>query len=69
MILLGIIVYVPATNTCLNNADNLFSNNTQNITEQINTASNSIIGAIGALAALANNYKSLQLTVAVGWFR
>ncbi len=42
-------VYVPATNTWLNVSDNLFSNNTQSITEQINTATNSIIGAVGAL--------------------
>jgi hypothetical protein len=58
-------VYVASTNTWLNVADNLFSNNTQNITEQINTAANSIIGAVGALATLANYYQSLQLTLAV----
>jgi hypothetical protein len=58
-------VYVPATNTWLNVSDNLFSNNTQSITEQINTATNSIIGAVGALATLASYYQSLQLTVAV----
>ncbi len=58
-------VYVPSTNTWLNVADNLFSNNTQSITEPINTATNSIIGAAGALIALGNYYQSLQLTVAV----
>jgi len=58
-------VYFPSTNTWLNVADNLFSNNTQSIVEQINTATNSIIGAVGALAALSNYYQSLQLTVAV----
>jgi hypothetical protein len=58
-------VYIPATETWLNVADNLFSNNTQSITEQINTATNSIIGAAGALIALANYYQSLQLTIAV----
>ncbi len=51
-------VYVPATNTWLNVSDNLFSNNTQSITEQINTATNSIIGAVGALATLANFIKA-----------
>ena len=56
---------IPTTNTWLNVADNLFSNNTQSITEQINTATNSIIGAAGALIALANYYQSLQLTIAV----
>jgi len=58
-------LYIPTTNTWLNVADNLFSNNTQSITEQINTATNSIIGAAGALIALANYYQSLQLTIAV----
>jgi hypothetical protein len=58
-------VYIQTTSTCLNIADNLFSNNTQSITEQINTATNSIIGDAGALIALSNNYQSLQLTVAV----
>ena len=58
-------VYVPATNTWLNVSDNLFSNNTQSITEQINTATNSIIGAVGALATLGSYYQSLQLTAAV----
>ena len=58
-------VYIPATETWLNVADNLFSNNTQSIAEQINTATNSIIGAAGALIALANYYQSLQLTIAV----
>ncbi len=58
-------LYVSSTNTWLDVADNLFSNNTQSITEQINTATNSIIGAVGALATLANFYQSLQLTLAV----
>ncbi len=58
-------VYIPATETWLNVADDIFSNNTQSITEQINTAINSIIGAAGALIALANYYQSLQLTIAV----
>jgi hypothetical protein len=57
--------YVPATNTWLNVSDNLFSNNTQRRTEQINTATNSIIGAVGALATLGSYYQSLQLTAAV----
>ena len=39
-------VYIPATETWLNVADNLFSNNTQSITEQINTATNSIISMV-----------------------
>ncbi len=58
-------VYVPATNTWLNVSDNLFSNNTQSITEQINTATNSIIGLVGALATVGSHYQSLQLTSAV----
>ncbi len=33
--------------------------------EQINTGTNSIIGDLGALAALANYYQSFQITVAV----
>ncbi len=41
------------------------NNNAQSITDRINTATNSIIGAVGALATLANYYQSLQLTVAV----
>jgi hypothetical protein len=35
------------------------------MTDQINTATNAIICAVGALATLANYYQSLQLTVAV----
>ncbi len=35
------------------------------MTEQINTATNSIIGAVGALATLGFYYQSLQLTAAV----
>ena len=58
-------LYVPVTNNWLNVADNLFSNNSQSITEQINTATNSIIGAVGAIATLGNYYQSLQLTLAV----
>ena len=58
-------IYFTPTNTWLDVGDNLFSNNTQSITEQINTATNSIIGAVGALATLANYYQSLQLTLAV----
>jgi hypothetical protein len=59
-------VYIPATNTWLNVAENLFStsNNTQSVTEQTNAATNSIIGVAGALIAVANYYQSLQLTVA-----
>ncbi len=56
-------VFIPSTNTWLNVADNLFSNNTQSITEQINAATNSIIGAAGALIAVGNYYQSWQLTV------
>ena len=58
-------VYVSATNTWLSVPDNLLNNNAQRITDQINTATNSIIGAVGALATLASYYQSLQLTVAV----
>jgi hypothetical protein len=54
-----------STNAWLNVADHLFSNNTQSITEQINTATNSIVGAVGALATLANYYQSLQFILAV----
>ncbi len=65
MILQGIKVYIPATDTWLNVADNYFSNNAESKTEPINTATNSTIGAAGALIALGNYYQSLQLTVAV----
>ena len=58
-------VYIPTSNSWLSVPDNLLNNNVQNITEQINTATNSIIGAVGALATLANYYQSLQLTLAV----
>jgi hypothetical protein len=58
-------VYVSATNSWFNVPDNLLNNNAQSITERINTAANSIFGAVGALATLASYYQSLQLTVAV----
>ncbi len=57
--------YVTATNTWLSVPDNLLNNNTQNITELINTTTNSIIGAVGALATLGSNYQSLQLLFTV----
>ncbi len=52
-------VYALSTNSWLNVPDNWFSN------EQINTATNSVVGAVGALATLANFYQSLPLTLAV----
>jgi len=58
-------VYFPATSTWLNVADNLFNNSAEATADKINTAVNSIIGAVGALATLANYYQSLQLTLAV----
>ena len=58
-------VYFPATSTWLNVADNLFNNSAEATADKINTAVNSIIGAAGALATLANYYQSLQLTLAV----
>ncbi len=58
-------VFITATNTWSSVPDNLLNNNAQNITEQINAATNSIIGAVGALATLGSYYQSLQLTAAV----
>jgi hypothetical protein len=43
----------------------LSNTNTQRIIDQINTAVNSVFGAVGALATLANNDQGLQLTAAV----
>jgi hypothetical protein len=36
------------------------NNNAQNIADQINTATNSIIGAVGALATLGSYFKSFN---------
>jgi hypothetical protein len=58
-------VYFPTTDEWLNVADNLFSGSAEATADKINTAVNSIVGAVGALATLANYYQSLQLTLAV----
>ncbi len=46
-------------------SDSLLNNNAQNITEQINTATNSKIGGVDALATQGSYYQSLRLTAAV----
>jgi hypothetical protein len=56
---------ITATDRWLSVPDNLLNDNTQTITDQINTATNSTIGAVGALATLSSYYQSLQLTAAV----
>jgi hypothetical protein len=40
--------------------DNLIHNNAQNITEQINTATKSTVGSVGALATLGRYYQSFE---------
>ncbi len=58
-------VYITTTKTWFSVPDNLSNNDVQNITGKINTATNSVIGAVGALATLGSYYQSLQLTAAV----
>jgi hypothetical protein len=51
-------VFITATITWLSVPDNLLNNNAQNITDQIDTVTNSIIGAVGALATLGSFIKA-----------
>ena len=58
-------VYITATNTWVNVGNNLLNSNALSTLEQINTTINTLVGGVGAVAAIAGYYSDLQLTLAV----
>ena len=58
-------VYITATNTWVNVGNNLLNSNASSTLEQINTTINTLVGGVGAVAAIAGYYSDLQLTLAV----
>jgi hypothetical protein len=58
-------VFIATTNSWLSVPDILLDNSAQSIKGEIYTATNSIIGAVGALATLGSYYQRLPSTAAV----